>query len=233
MSICRQWSLVKHLPRATLAKTLKCRSWNCPTCRPTRKAQLLARALSGSPTKFLTLTVNPRVLLTPEERLTLLSRCWKILVKRLRRRFPETAIEYLVVVESTKRGEPHLHILASLPFVSQAYLSSAMSELADSPIVDIRSIKKRGHIIRYVAKYIAKAPHHFGSHKRYWFSGNYEENRAENPRHDGLEDYAWAVSRNQLAQIVAEWTFLGFDIHRQDDDFYIGIATSAHNRGPP
>jgi len=59
MSLCTAWTLVKHLPDERHARPLYCRSWRCEICQPRRRSQLMAKAASGLPERFLTLTVNP------------------------------------------------------------------------------------------------------------------------------------------------------------------------------
>jgi len=223
MTICREWSLVKTLPDSRHAKPLYCRSWGCDICQPKRKAQLLALAASGSPNRFLTLTVNPATSDSPESRLRALSHAWKVIVKRLRREHGNHAINYLAVVESTKLGEPHLHILLRTPFISQRWLSSAMQELIDAPIVDIRKIRNQREVVRYVAKYITKAPAQFGSAKRYWSTPAYELDKE--PRQDRTlnPSVRWQVSRLSLEVILAEWRWAGFMVGRTIDGGAIGI----------
>lgn len=205
MTICREWSLVKLTPEERRSKPLYCRSWNCQTCRPKRKSQLLALAASGEPDRFLTLTVNPNVGNSPEDRLKLLSHAWKVLVKRLRRLHGPRAIEYLAVVESTKRGEPHLHILLRSPYISQRLISDAMRELIDAPIVDIRKIRDARQVVSYVAKYVTKAPEQFGSAKRYWHSGRYELDKDDRKKEPWQPLFRWEICRQSEHDIVREW----------------------------
>ncbi len=92
----------------------------------------------------------------------------KILIKRARRKFTKSPIEYLAVFEETKKGEPHLHILMRAPFIPQRWLSETMDELINAPIVDIRKVGAAKNAARYVAKYVGKGPKPFAALKRYW-----------------------------------------------------------------
>lgn len=205
MTLCREWSLVKLTALERRCKPLYCRSWNCEHCRPKRKAQLLALAASGEPNRFLTLTVNPRIGTSPEHRLKLLSHAWKVLVKRLRRTHGKHAIDYLAVVEQTKAGEPHLHILLRSPFIAQRLISAAMDELIEAPIVDIRAIKNQRQVVHYVAKYITKAPEQFGSAKRYWHSKAYELDQDSEPHEVFAPTVRWTIDRQSIHDIIREW----------------------------
>jgi len=210
MSLCTQWSLVKHLPESRHARPLYCRSWRCDVCQPRRRSQLMAKCASGEPVRFLTLTVNPKVGESPYDRLRKLSGAWNVVVKRLRRLFPAKEVEYLAIVEATKAGEPHLHILLRAPFIPQGTLSEWMGELLDSPIVDIRKIRNMREVIRYVAKYVTKAPAQFGTAKRYWCSTGYSLGADTNEQTADFAGTRWSIDRRTLFEIISEWTWQGW-----------------------
>jgi len=210
MSLCREWTIVKSEPEHRQAKPLYCRSWGCELCQPKRKSQLMALASSGEPTRFLTLTVNPAVASSPEERLKLLARAWRVIVQRLRRIHSVSAINYLAIVEETKRGEPHLHILLRSPYIPQALLSGWMGSILASPIVDIRLIRNQKEVVRYVAKYIAKNPAQFGKSKRYWSSRDYELDQSEKPIKATLDPFPWRVDKRSIYIIFNEWIHEGY-----------------------
>lgn len=83
------------------------------------------------------------------------------------------AIEFLAVIEAQKNGNPHLHIIARMPYVPQAWISSRMSALIGAPICDIRDVAARKKLANYIAKYCGKDPQRFGTCKRYWTSRNW------------------------------------------------------------
>lgn len=223
MTICREWSLVKNEAEIRRLRPLYCRSWSCDVCAPLRRRQLMAACAGGVPNRFITLTVNPRIGETPETRLRLLARAWRVTVQRLRRRYIGKTIDYFAIVEETKAGEPHLHILFRGPFVPQAYLSQCMGEIIDSPIVDIRAIKSQKHVINYVAKYITKAPAQFGTAKRYWCSRTYELDPLPKVAKDDPYYVPWVIDQRPLIQIIEAWMRDGFVSRRESDDIIIGI----------
>lgn len=221
MTLCREYTLVKHHAGLTHCKPLTCRSWMCEYCAPDRRKRLMAQAASGAPQRFLTLTVNPTTGDSPDHRLTLLSAAWRTCVKRLRRHYGQHTIQYLAVVEATKRGEPHLHILLRSPYIPQAELSRIMSELIDSPIVDIRRIKGTREVIRYVAKYITKSPHHFGTGKRYWSSQAWELPQDPDEERDSLHAAKWVIDHRYIQNVVRYLTLeLGLLVHREGPDYW-------------
>lgn len=218
-------TLVKHADFGRLATPLKCRSWNCDFCAPDRKAQLLALAASGEPQRFLTLTINPAVGEDPADRLRKLSHAWNVCVKRLRRLYKEREVEYLAVVEETKRHEPHLHILLRSPFIEQRFISHFMAEHIESPIVDIRRVRNQGEVVRYVAKYITKAPKQFNRCKRYWTSRHWEL-----PKLGEIKDYlpegTWfEVIKRPIELVLWDWACQGWRFRRAADDVIIATPT--------
>ena len=166
--LCSESIAVNQGPNAARAVTLKCRSWGCPICQSERQTQLIAQARNGNPTTFITLTSNPAAGGTPASRARALAHAWPVIVKRACRRWGYKAIPYFCVFEATKRGEPHLHILARVKWIDQKWLSKQMKELTGAPIVDIRQVKSGKQVANYIAKYIGKEPHRFASCKRYW-----------------------------------------------------------------
>lgn len=210
MSFCGEWSLVKLEATERRVKPLRCRSWGCEYCQPKRREQLMATAASGLPNRFLTLTVNPDVGESPEERLHLLAHAWRVTVQRLRRRYGNDQINYFAVVEETKRGEPHLHILLRSPYIPHQFISDCMAELIQAPIIDIRKIKTIRDAVTYVAKYIAKAPAQFGAAKRYWSSRNWEVGKDEHKSALPLSYIRWEIDRRSIHEILHEWFNQGF-----------------------
>jgi len=183
----------------------------------------MAQAASGQPNRFITLTCNPSVEVSPEDRLKVLARAWRLIVKRLRRQHPKRSIEYLAVVEATKRGEPHLHILFRGPFVPQATLSTWMNEIAESPIVDIRRIKNAREVVRYVAKYITKKPAQFGTSKRYWQSVNYQLDKPHQGDEEDDVKGKWFVAMTTLAGLANFMRMNGYTRVEVNDDRLTGI----------
>jgi len=236
MSICREWSLVKHLPGQRLGKMLLCRSWGCEHCAPLRKRQLMARAASGKPTRFLTLTINPNRPGTPDEHALELANAWRNAVKRLRRLYGLEKVEYLAVFEQHKSGEPHLHVLLRSCYIPQQLISNIMAELIDSPIVDIRKVRDANGAVRYVAKYVTKANVRFGTSKRYWFSRNFEPPPDTDRPTASPDEPRWTVSQQHLYSILQDWTQDGFACKADGKGGIVGIWygwDSFLDRAPP
>lgn len=217
MSICGEWSLRRDAPTHVDVATLLCNAWTCPQCRSKRRRRLMAEAARGNPNRFLTLTCNPRVGASPEERRSLMGKALATLAKRLRRRYGPSNFEYFVVCESTVLGEPHLHVLVRSPFIPQKLLSSAWRQLMGAPIVDIRKVKDRSKAVTYVAKYVSKSPEHFGFSKRYWQSGNYQLEDGDQYVKPAQPSGKVIVERRTLGELCRELTDAGYPGRKEGD----------------
>lgn len=149
---------------------LRCRCWHCDECRPGRTRRLIEEAKTGLPTLFITLTSRRRADRTPAWAAQELVKCWRNLRRQYVRKHGKGSIPFLCVFEATKKGWPHLHIVARAPWVSQKWLSREMAKMHDSPIVDVRRVTGVSKVAHYISKYISKNPHRFEGVKRYWRS---------------------------------------------------------------
>lgn len=174
MPYCGSRTSVKQAPGNKLVSVLRCRAWTCPECQPRRRRRLIRDAVRGRPDTFITLTLEASWALHPEEGVKELSRAWRLIRKRHTRAHPDEKLPFLAVVELTKAGTPHLHILARSSWVDKHWLSSTMKEITGSFIVKIERPKDRQKVGAYCAKYIGQEPTRVGKTKRYWQSQNYK-----------------------------------------------------------
>jgi len=185
----------------------------------------MAQAASGDPLRLLTLTVNPAYYANPEERLTKLAWAWRTCVKRLRRDLGADSIEYFAVVEETKAGEPHLHILLRSPFIPQRYISAVLGELINAPIVDIRRVRSASDVVRYVAKYITKKPAQFGTSKRYWQSRHYSLDSRPSEEPKPTDSLKWEIWREGLHSLLRAWIEGGLAARSDGKDAWVAYPT--------
>lgn len=189
------------------ATPLYCRSWSCDICHPRRTAELKRKAAKGFPTTFITLTVNPAWGEEPEDRAKRLVTAWRMLRQKLKRMGIADKVPFLAVFEKTKRGEPHLHIIARAPFISQKLISQFMREYMAAPVVDIRKVKSRRGVARYISKYVSKASHHFAGCKRYWCSQDWHDlDQSENL----TPSQCLGIVRERFDQVKAQIDRLGW-----------------------
>lgn len=173
---CGTATLTAYLIDHTIAVPLRCKQWSCPPCASRNKKRLLRRLRATGVTHLITLTCRPSNYHYPSQAFYHLSTQLPNLVKRLRRAFPAAPIEYLAVWETTKRGWPHVHLLARTSYIPQAVLSNHWQALTGAPIVDIRRVQGPRAAANYVAKYLTKDPSaplgckRWRSSRRWWDS---------------------------------------------------------------
>jgi hypothetical protein len=98
-----------------------------------------------------------------------------------------------------------------------------MQEFIEAPIVDIRLIHNTRDVIRYVAKYIAKAPKQFGNAKRYWQSRDYALDKSEKPEPATPAEWPWSIQTLSLETILREWMNEGYASRRHANNLIIAI----------
>ena len=139
----------------------------CPACRA-RRAYLLGKRMSllteQAPTqslKLITLTLKHSKRPLLEQIKSLKASFKRLRTKACWRRASPVGVAIVEVTRSEETGDwhPHLHILASCAFIPHAQLKAAWwSVTHSSNIVDIRQIKGRSQVARYVSTYLTKPP---------------------------------------------------------------------------
>jgi len=182
----------------------------------------MAVAAGGRPDRFLTLTVNPSFLESPRERFRALSHGWATAVKRLRRLPKYKNLEYFAVVEATKSGEPHLHILIRGGYIPHQLISKIMGELTHAPIVHIERVRGIREAVRYLAKYLTKAPARFGDSKRYWSSRHWLTDD-QKLYDDGTPKFLrWMLARAPIASLLVEGIDDGYTWRELREGLFFG-----------
>ncbi len=171
--LCSEWSLVKRSHHHDTVIPLRCRCWHCDECRPLRTYQLIEEAKAGNPDLFITLTSRRRPGLTPDQAAVLLAHAWRSVRAAYLRKHGRGSLPFLAVFERTKKGWPHIHIVARCRWLDQRWLSDQMRSLIGSPVVDVRRVHGKSKVAAYVTKYISKNPERFDKCKRYWRSIDY------------------------------------------------------------
>jgi len=136
---------------------LRCKRWGCPHCGPRRVAHTAHRVKAARPNKFVTLTTRVTDTETPREAYDRTRRKLSTLVRGIRKTWGY--FEYMRVLEVTKKGWPHYHLVARAAWIDQAWLSAEWQRLADAHIVDIRAIRKKANVVQYLVKYLYKQSH--------------------------------------------------------------------------
>lgn len=134
-------------------------------------------------------------------------------------------LPYMAFLEKTQRGEPHLHILLRCPFIPQDWISEQMGQMIGSPICWIEQIHNTKHAVRYVTKYITKAPAQFGTGKRYWISRGWEINKGDRVE-AARQDMAGVSVRRQRWQETLNSLFLTVRAFEPLDDGWLRLYTT-------
>lgn len=203
-------------------RALLCKRWQCLLCGPLRAAQLREQAMSGNPTTFITLTSRYIEGGDPAEAARRLVHAWRMTLQRGMREKRFDRLQYIAVFEETKQGWPHLHVLLRAPYVPQTWLSKAMADYSDSPIVDIRAVQRRERAAAYVAKYVSKCTMRWEGCKRYWCTQAWRQvERAWETGADGLRR-SWAILEKFWWQRVEELQSIGVVVTMTSEYGYEG-----------
>lgn len=131
-----------------------CKNWGCPICGR-RKVQRYAKMVADAcPNRLITLTVNPGRWENPRAAYDGTRRAVPRLTAKLRKAYGE--FEFFRILEVTKKGWPHYHLVTRSPFIPQGEISNLWDELTGAPIVDVRELKKKTNAYWYVVKYLGK-----------------------------------------------------------------------------
>ena len=210
--LCSESSMVNRGWDGIRAVSLRCRAWTCPLCAESRRRQLVALALAGQPTTFITLTVNPAFGTSPYNRARSLADAWRVVIRLAKTKYNVKTIPYLCVFEATKKGEPHLHILARVKWISHGWLREQMARLINAPIVEIEEVKDKKKLAFYISKYIGKDPHRFHTCKRYWATRDWALTKFQPQPPPGRWHSHWQLTRTPLAELAAEWRSCGLEV---------------------
>jgi hypothetical protein len=139
---------------AWLLCALPCKRWGCRWCGPKKIRGLAFKVERAEPNKLITLTVNPKAYLEPRAAYDHTRRKLADLAKVIRK--TRGPFEYMRVLEITKKGWPHYHLVARSGYIPQAMISDTWASMTGAPIVDIRQIRKCDKVYAYVIKYLSK-----------------------------------------------------------------------------
>jgi hypothetical protein len=231
MAYCGEQTAVKGDTYRKTVVTLKCRSWTCPDCYEQRRRQLIAEAIGGQPTTFLTLTTRRDPRLTEEQAAKRLSYAWRLVRLRLIRHHRLKQLPFLAVMERTKARWPHLHILLRSPWLSHKLISQWMAELADGPVVWIEKIDRKTKAAAYCAKYCGKCAEKIGNAKRYWQSRDYDLRDEPEPKEKYPPGYGWELYSRSIARMAQDFEQMGFRVVWRSGTKFDAFNTLAH--GPP
>jgi hypothetical protein len=165
----------------------RCKRWSCPHCGPRRIAHLTKKTVDAKPNKLVTLTLRVDPYKTPREAYDDSRRCVSKLTEKIRKEIGEW--EYVRVLEVTKKGWPHYHLVVRGSYVQQRWMSDQWYKLTGSWVVDLRKIKGAQKTAAYVMKYLYKQKHVPWTNRRIsWTRSFFAEDDTDKPPSMGLID---------------------------------------------
>lgn len=133
---------------------IRCKRWGCRHCGERKVTHYGWKCEDARPNKLITLTVSNSLWDSPRAAYEGTKSKVTELAVKLRRKFGE--FEYFKVLEVTKAGWPHYHLIVRSEYIPQRTISAMWAQLTGATIVDVRRIKKHRDVYFYVVKYLAK-----------------------------------------------------------------------------
>ncbi len=150
---------------------IRCKRWGCRHCGERKITHFAWRCDDAKPNRLITLTVANKMWETPRLAYDGVKGKVTQLAIRLRRTFGE--FEYFKVLEVTKKGWPHFHLVVRSEYIPHATISDIWSQLTGAHIVDVRKLKKSRDVYFYVCKYLAKQKYIPWTNRRVSWSRNF------------------------------------------------------------
>ena len=227
MSLCGEGTLIATGFEHRSAKILRCRAWTCEQCQPTRRKGLIRDISAGHPERLITFTMRPRPGSTPTDDARHMADAFTRLWRKMRAKWPDSDLQYFRVWEAHESGAPHLHVCQRGRFIPWAWLRDRWLELSGSPGVDIRFIPDPARAAGYVAKYLGKDLHRFGTLKRYVRSKTWFLDPAWVPASDPRFFRGCVIDARAIETVEYDW----LNVHPQV--WWEGSKLVAGPRAPP
>ena len=118
-------------------------------------------------------------------------------------------LEYLCVLEAHKSGWPHMHLLLRTRYIPHDWLTQKATKLLQSKVIGISYVKTGHSPAAYVAKYVGKSPHKFGTLKRYWMTSKYQQEKNTDAGRVFPDCWRWVQSSDDIPTIRRKWISYG------------------------
>lgn len=207
---CGDPALVKQERHRRALLPLACRCWSCEDCQPKRRWGVIKLGEEGKAERLITLTIRPTPGRTPDQDAQFMAASYAKLIRWLRRRHGGRRVQMMRVFEAHKSGRPHMHVLHRGAFVPIFELIDQWEALTGSRGVDIRSIKKKRNVAKYVSKYIGKDIHSYTGVKRYYYTRGWVKTRAEKKADREAAGISFRLEKLSPEEIAAKWAGEGW-----------------------
>lgn len=169
---------------------IRCKRWGCRHCGERKIVHFGWKCQNAEPNRLVTLTISTREWENPRAAFHGTKSKVTQLAVKLRRRYEE--FEYFKVLEVTKKGWPHYHLIVRSPYIPQREISDEWNRLTGAHIVDVRKIHKPSDVYFYIVKYLAKQKYipwtdrRVSWSKRFFLPDDFEKGEGL-----GLESVGW------------------------------------------
>lgn len=214
---CGEATLVNPAIGSGRAVTLFCKCWACQHCVAGCRRRLRGLFLAGEPDMFITLTWDTKLPGNPAQAARVMVRGWRKLRRRIARHLGIEPPPFYLVIEQTRKGYPHVHILLRMPFLWRGWLKRNWREITGSYIVDIRRLHSQRHAASYLSKYLAKVRQRFDGCNRHWGSQDYALDAPDNPPDVTARTPGWKVYKRNLRAFRDELETLQYLTHPDGD----------------
>ncbi len=164
----------------------------------------------GKPSLFITLTSRNVAGGDPSLAAQAMVVAWRTIRAEYMKEHGLKSLPFLAVFEETKRGWPHVHIVARCKWLSQKWLKKRMGELTGSPICWVNRLTSSRKVANYITKYIGKNPHRFSGTKRYWRSLDYLQPEPEQEEKQRSTHVRWERIDCSWQKMAQEFERVGF-----------------------
>lgn len=208
---------------------IRCKRWGCRHCGVRKSTHFAWKCIDARPNRLVTLTVNNKLWENPRAAYDGTKRKVTELATKLRRSHGE--FEYFKVLEVTKLGWPHYHLIVRSGYIPQRHISQQWNLLTGAPIVDVRRIKKTQDVYFYVVKYLCKQKYIPWTNRRVSWSRNFFDKTPFN-QPDGLQLTQVHWSDEHPVEVLKKH-FDVFFIHPFSRDCWTLLQECGHPVGTP
>ncbi|MBA7550862.1 hypothetical protein ES705_43388 [subsurface metagenome] len=184
---------------------MRCKSWDCRLCGPPKRQEWIRKFKHADPEREITLTIPKGKWPDPKDAAWHMVKAFVILVRRIRSTFGP--FEYGRVIELTKAGTPHFHILCRGKYIPQKWLRFQWVNLGMGSIVHIQTVKDKGlhaaHLCKYLAKSTGQTAAALASMRIVQCSRKFLKPDLESTAPDQYPDFKWVFSPLAVKDILA------------------------------
>jgi hypothetical protein len=181
MFACRASSIIINGGGEKAVCEFHCASWDCDHCAEDKRAALIAKLIGGNPDVAWTVTTVVGSYGDPVKARNAMVAAWQDFIDSEVQRRKLKRPPYGIVIEAGEGAWPHMHILMRHWYIDFHRLQEWMQRRLKAHRVHFDLLRDPKAGAKYMGKYLGKAPHRFGTGKRYWFTQNWDQRPPHQP----------------------------------------------------